>query len=206
MCYGFSGDCMCVGVTLTKMRRDFVEIALLHCGSPVGLLHICRASVQFGFRQHYSTSYVLLNLTEAIMKALDDVNFTCGIFVDLQKAFDTVDHSILLSKLYYYGIRGLANKWFESCLANRKQFVSINGFESSTSSITYGVPQGSVLGPLLFFIYINDLQVAIKHCKVHHSVDDTNLVTINKSLKRLNKLLNIDLKTLQIGLMQAKFL
>ena len=84
------------------------------------------------------------------MKALDDGNFTCGIFVDLQKAFDTVDHSILLSKLYYYGIRGLAKKWFESYLANRKQFESVNGFESSTSGITCGVPQGSVFGALTF--------------------------------------------------------
>ena len=94
--------------------------------------------------------------SEAIKKAHDDSNFVCGIFVDLQKAFDTVDHSILLSKLCHYRIRGLPNKWFESYLANRKQFVSINGFESSTSSITYGMPQGSVLGPLLFLIYIND--------------------------------------------------
>ena len=70
------------------------------------------------------------------MKALDDGNFTCGIFVDLQKAFDTIDHSILLSKLCHYGIHGLANKWFESYLPNCKQFVSINAFESSNSSIT----------------------------------------------------------------------
>ena len=69
------------------------------------------------------------------MKALDDDNFACGIFVDLQKAFGTVDHHILLSKLCHYGMRGLANKWFESCLADRKQFVSINGFASSISSI-----------------------------------------------------------------------
>ena len=130
------------------------------------------------------------------MKALDDGNFACGIFVDLHKAFDAVDHSILLSKLCHYGIRALTNKWFESYLANRKQFVSINGFASSTSSIASGVPQGSVLGPLLFLLYINDLHAAIKHRKVLHFADDTNLLIINKSLKRLNKLLNSDLKNL----------
>ena len=107
-----------------------------------------------------------------------------------------MDHSILLSKLCHYGTRGLTNEWFESYLANRKQFVSINGFTSSTSSITCGVPQESALGPLLLLLYINDLHVAIKHCKVHHFADDTNLLIINKSLKRLNKPLNIDLKIL----------
>ena len=74
------------------------------------------------------------------MKALDDGNFAYGVFVNLQEAFDTVDHSILLSKLFNYGIPGLANKWFEPYLANRKQFVSIKNFTSSTSSITCGVP------------------------------------------------------------------
>ena len=89
-----------------------------------------------------------------------------------------------------------ANKWLESYLAKHKQFVSVNGFESSTSSITCGVQQGSVLGSLLFLIYIHDLHVVIKHCKVHHFADKTNLLIINKSLKRLNKLLNFDLKNL----------
>ena len=151
-------------------------------------------SLQFGFWQHYPTLYALLNLTEALMKALDDGNFACGIFVDLHKAFDTVDLGILLSKLFHYGIRGLTNKWFESYLANRKQFVSVNGFASSASSIASGVPQGSVMGHLLFLLYVNDLHVAIKHCKVHHFTDDTNLLIIDKSLKKLNRLLNSDLK------------
>ena len=90
-------------------------------------------------------------------------------------------------------------------LANRKQFVSINGFTSSTSSVTCGMQQASVLGPLRLLLYINDLHVAIKHCKIHHFAEDTNLLIINKSLKRLNKPLNIDQKTLQINLMLTKF-
>ena len=112
-------------------------------------------SLQFGFQQHYSTSYALLNLTEAIMKVLDDGNFACGIFVDLHKAFDPVDHSILLSKLCYYGICGPINKWFESYLASRKQFVSINGFASSTSSIASGVPHTILLTTQISLSLIN---------------------------------------------------
>ena len=152
--------------------------------------------LQFGFRQHYSTSYALLNLTESIMKALDEGNFACGISFDLEKAFDTVDHNILLKKLDYYGVRGISNKWFESYLSARKQFVSINGFNSDISTITSAVPQWSVLEPLLPLIYINDLNVVIKHFKVHHFADYTNLLNINKSPKHLNKFINIDLKNL----------
>ena len=83
-------------------------------------------SLQFGFRQKYSTVHALISLTESIRKNLDEGNIGCGIFVDLQKAFDTVEHDILLSKLEHYGIRGLANEWFKSYLSNRKQYVSIN--------------------------------------------------------------------------------
>ena len=149
-------------------------------------------SLQFGFRQHYSTSHALLHLTQTLMNALDDGNFACGIFVDLQKAFDTVDHSILLKKLEHYGIRGIVNNWFKSYLSDRKQYVSIDGFNSNLATITCGVPQGSVLGPLLFLLYINDLNLAIKHCKVYHFADDTNLLNINKSVKKMNKFINND--------------
>ena len=125
-------------------------------------------------------------------------------FVDLQKAFDTVNHNILLSKLNYYGIRGIANDWFSSYLSNRSQYVSIMGFDSSPKNINHGVPQGSVLGPLLFLIYINDLHHAIKHSKVYHFADDTNLLNINKSPKQLQKHINFDLKSLYKWLLANK--
>ena len=92
-------------------------------------------NLQFGFRQQYSTSHALINITENIRKALDDGNIGCGVFVDLQKAFDTVDHQILLAKLNHYGIRGVSNDWFKSYLSNRNQYVSINGYESGLAAI-----------------------------------------------------------------------
>ena len=153
-------------------------------------------NLQFGFRQQYSTSHALINVTENIRKALDDGNIGCGVFVDLQKAFDTVDHKILLAKLNHYGIRGVSNDWFKSYLFNRNQYVSINGYESGLAALNCGVPQGSVLGPLLFLLYINDLNQAINFCKVHHFADDTNLLCLSNSIKKLKKLVNADLKHL----------
>ena len=82
--------------------------------------------LQFGFRQQYSTSHALINITENIRKALDDGNIGCGVFADLQKAFDTVDHQILLAKLNHYGIHGVSNEWFKPYLSNHSQYVSIN--------------------------------------------------------------------------------
>ena len=151
-------------------------------------------NVQFGFRQQYSLSHALINITENIRKALDDENIGCGIIVDLQKAFDTVDHQILFAKLNHSGIRGVSNDWFKSYLSNHNQYVSINGYESGLATLNCGVPQGSVLGLLLFLLYINDLNQAIKFCKVHHFADDTNLLCLSNSIKKLDKLVNADLK------------
>ena len=151
---------------------------------------------QFGFRNKYSTTHALLHITEDIRKALDENLFSIGVFIDLQKAFDTVEHEILLSKLNYYGIRGVANDWFRSYLKNREQFVSINGYNSNLTIMYFGVPQGSVLGPLLFLIYINDLHNCIKFCTTRHFADDTNLLIKNTSLKQMQKRLNLDLRAL----------
>ena len=131
-------------------------------------------SLQFGFRQKYSTTHALIHLTYKIRHEIDKGNYACGIFVDFQKAFDTVDHDILLENLEYYGVRGISNKLFASYLSNRKQFLSVNGYKSNLADVKCGVPQGSILGPLLFLIYINDLHAAIKYSAVHHFADDTN--------------------------------
>ena len=109
-------------------------------------------TLQFGFRQQYSTSHALINITENIRKALDDRNIACGVFVDLQKAFDTVDHQILLAKLNHYGIRGVSNDWFKFYPSNRNQYVSINGFDSGLTTINCSALQGSVLESLLFLL------------------------------------------------------
>ena len=157
-------------------------------------IYNCFSELQFGFRAKHSTSHALISITEKIRRALDTGHFACGIFIDLQKAFDTVDHDILVSKLEYYGARGVAKNWFSSYLHNRKQFVTLNGFKSSLNINNFGVPQGSVLGPLLFLIYINDLNLSVRNSTVHHFADDTNLLYINKSLKVLCKKVNYDLK------------
>ena len=114
-------------------------------------------SLQFGFRTKHSTLHALISLTESVKQTIDEGMLGCGVFIDLQKAFDTVNHSILLQKLQHYGVRGTALNWFSSYLTDRKQYVSVNGRISDHLKIICGVPQGSVLGLLLFLIYINDL-------------------------------------------------
>ena len=113
-----------------------------------------------------------------------------------KKAFDTVSHNILLEKLDHYGIRGISNDLFRSYLNDRSQSVSINGFNSDYKTIKYGVPQGSVPGPLLFLIFINDLNIAIKHYETFHFADDTGLLNIKDSVKQINKVVKSNLNFL----------
>ena len=168
----------------------------------------CIYNLQFGFRQRHSTNHALLSMTQEIKDTIDKGNLAIGVFVDFQKAFDTVNHHILLRKLEHYGVRGLANNWFKSYLTKRKQCVSISGITSETSYINHGVPQGSVLGPLLFLIYINDLHTCIRHSTVRHFAADTNLLYTTDKTKYRNRNivnnLNQDLKSLNHWLLANK--
>ena len=138
--------------------------------------HSIFSDLQFGFRKKHSTNHALLGIIENIKEKMDRNLFSCGVFIDLEKAFDTVNHKILVEKLEFYGIRGLCNQWFVSYLSNRKQQVKLDGTKSSFLDITCGVPQGSILGPLLFLIYINDMKNSVKNSVLHHFADDTNLL------------------------------
>ena len=151
---------------------------------------------QFGFRNLHSTNHGLIAITEKIRKAIDNGEITRGVFLDLQKTFDTVDHEILLSKSEHYGIRGVPLKWFKSFLTQRHQYVSIENSVSETLTNNHGVPQGSVLRPLLFLIYINYLQQVTKHAEIHHFADDKNLLYSSQSRKGINQKTNFELKNI----------
>ena len=163
-------------------------------------------SYQFGFRPNHSTNSALIEITEQIRKACDKGLFACGVYLDLKKAFDTVNYNIiLLTKLEHYGIKGNANYWLRSFLTDRKQNTSVTEKDSNSQEITHGVPQGSVLGPLLFIIFINDLNLSVTSSKAHHFADDTNVLLINKLLKKINSLINHDLALLVQWLRANKF-
>ena len=151
-------------------------------------------SKQFGFRGGYSTNHAIISITEHIRNLLDNGEFVCGVFIDLEKAFDTVHHDILCDKLKYYGLRGKVNDLLKSYLSNRKQFVTINGFNSELKDIACGVPQGSSLGPLLFLLYINDFRLCLQRTSCGHFADDTFIIYNSKKLKTIETVINTELK------------
>ena len=155
--------------------------------------------LQFGFRAKHSTNHAVVHMVQKIQEQIKNNKVAFGIFIDLQKAFDTVNHTILLNKLDSYGVRGVAKQWIKSYLTNRQQYVTINGYESDKENIIHGVPQGSVLGPILFTIYINDMNNCIKNALAFHFADDTNLLYMPQK-KRYNsnivRRLNTDLRAL----------
>ena len=172
--------------TFSKISEKLVCTRLNKYISDNAILH----SSQYGFREKLSTAMALLKLTDDISRAIDDGNLTVGVFIDLAKAFDTVDHKILLNKLNHYGIRGVVNNWFSSYLSNREQYVKIGESNSSLCQIKCGVPQGSILGPILFLIYINDLNQISTVIKTIMFAEDTNLFLSGRNISDIEKQLN----------------
>ena len=159
---------------------------------------------QYGFQERLSTSLALMELTEEITTSMDQSKHTLGVFIDLKKAFDTIDHKILVGKLMNYGIRGIAIKWIASYLNNRSQFVSINNVESEKQTIVCGVPQGSVLGPSLFILYVNDMGDASSVLKSILFADDTNLFYTGRNITEMCNIVTKELEHLNQWFMVNK--
>ena len=159
---------------------------------------------QYGFRENHSTQHSILDIINEIQSNMANKLYTCGIFIDLQKAFDTVNYSILLKKLQHYGIRGVVNDWFSSYLSGRMQTTQIGQNISAKEETLCGVPQGSILGPLLFLIYINDIYNSSEKLKFYLFADDTNLIYADKNLKSLEIVVNTELSKIHNWLIANK--
>ena len=174
---------------ISKIFESFMKINLVQYLDSKFIIN----QNQFGFRQGLSTFDMLNSFTQDIYNSLDKQNSLLSIFVDFTKAFDTVRHDILVNKLSHYGIRGTVNNWFLDYLSNRTQSIKISDNISTTRNINYGVPQGSVLGPILFLIYINDLPQIFNNIKVKLFADDATLYLFGRDLTNVFQKANQDL-------------
>ena len=177
---------------LSNFNRIFEKIVFKRMESFIEQKNLLTPS-QYGFRKAHSTQHAILDIVNAIQTNMDNRLFSCGIFIDLKKAFDTVDHKILLHKLDHYGFRGHINNWLSSYLQGRSQTTQIGPHISERLDSTCGVPQGSVLGPLLFLLYINDIQKSSDKFSFYLFADDTNILYSDKNLKSLELSVNQEL-------------
>ena len=166
--------------------------------------HKLLAKYQSGFRSLHSTVTALLDATNEWYLNMDEGLMNLVVFLDLAKAFDTVSHNILLQKLKYYGVDGLTLSWFESYLSNRQQQCVVGNCTSKPRKLTCGVPQGSILGPLLFLIYINDLPACLQCTTPRMYADDTTLSAASKSTIDLQQKVNCDLNNVKTWLLSNK--
>ena len=145
---------------------------------------------QFGFRKNSNTSDAIIEFLDYVHSSLDSKQSTIAVYLDFSKAFDTVNHKILMSKLLHNGVRSVLQHWFESYLSNRKQFVSIKNYNSSMSNITLGVTLGSVLGPVLFLLYINDMYRSSNQIRFVHFADDTTVFAYDSDINNVHATVN----------------
>ena len=186
--------------TISKIFERIVAKQLLSFVESNDILY----AFQFGFQSGKSTVHPLIHIVDYISKAFNNDEFVIAVFLDLQKAFDLVDHDILCMKLEKIGVRGLALKWFKSYLSNRKQFVMVNGTLSDFfAMINISVLQGSILGPLLFLIFINDMHSSNKLLNIHFA-DDTSGLCKGKNFDELVSFVNTELQKLGIWLRSNK--
>ena len=150
-------------------------------------------NAQFGFRKKHSTISALIVLLDRILTGFNNGDITLGVYLDFSKAFDTINHSILLSKLQKYGIRGLAFDWMKDYISKRKQYVFFDGINSDLLDISCGVPQGSILGPLLFILYINDINMVSDTLFSILYADDSNLFIQGKNISDMIEIMNSEL-------------
>lgn len=159
--------------------------------------HMLLMESQYGFRTNRSTTMALMEL-EKLTSAIDEKKYAVGLFIDLKKAFDTIDHDILLQKLERYGIRGVGLTWLKSYIENRQQFVQMGVTKSTLADIKCGVPQGSILGPKLFILYINDICSVSNILNYVVFADDTNVLCVGKNLQQLLEVVSGEVEKLKL--------
>ena len=173
----------------SKVFEKTLNNCLIKCIDKHDILY----KYQFGFRKSHSTSHAIISLVEKINNALDSGKILIRVFLDLKKAINTVNHKILLDKLFIYGIRGNILKWFKNYLNERQQYVNVQGTESQIKCVTCGVPQGSIIGPLLFTLYMNDMNNVSKNKFSILFADDTTVLIEGNNLDVIITSLNREL-------------
>lgn len=185
--------------TLPLLSKIFEKLMIVRLNSFLSHNNVIQPR-QFGFMKDHNTADAILEFCDGVYEASNSGGSLLSVFLDFSKAFDTVKHSILLSKLQHYGIRGVTNDWFRSYLSGRSQFVEVNGVGSDRLDVHFGVPQGSVLGPLLFLLYINDMENSSSELRFIHFADDTTVFLSGSDADHLCDLLNVELGKIDLWL------